>query len=143
MQYRELTKEEKLQVPGLASQDQLVIGGVNEDGEVEMACGVLTIVHLDPVWVRPGDRKKSGFRLVRLWKTVRNRLYDAGVRAVTASVMEDFPGAPYDKEVEHLAIALAGGSELKARIWLIPLTHAHSDSLGDSNGIRSGGPSGG
>jgi hypothetical protein len=129
VEYRELTLEEKEQVPGLPTTDMIVIGAVNDQGEVEAACGIMTVLHLDPLWVNPEKRGKFGFKLLHLWDAVKTKLLGLGGRACTASVMDGFPGPPYDRVVEHLATKLAGGEEVDARIWLIPLTDAHSDTL--------------
>jgi hypothetical protein len=137
VEYRELTFEEKLQVPNLPTPEMLVVGAVNDEGQVEAACGVMQVLHLDPLWVNPEKRGLFGFRLIRLWDAVKARLVKMGAKACTASVMDGYPGPPYDRVVEHLSTKLAGGEEVDARIWLIPLEDAHSDTLGATDGDQT------
>jgi len=129
MEYRELDSEEKAQVPGMHPK-ALAIGAV-EDGKVVAACGVLLAPHLDPLWVTPERRGRSGFALTRLWDAVKSRLLSYGATSVSATVTDGYPPPPYDKVIEHLAVSLAGGEEVKGRYWSIPLVDGENDTLGD------------
>jgi hypothetical protein len=74
--------------------------------------------------------------LVKLWDTIQDKLAAHGVRAVTSSVMDGYPEPPYDKVVEHLSTTLAGGTEIDARIWLIPIGTGNLEE--QSDGERTG-----
>jgi hypothetical protein len=128
MEYRELTVEERKEVPGIVD-GMLAIGAVNGAGEVVACCGVILSPHLDPLWVRPDSRGHSGFVLVRLWGAVKEKLLSLGASSCTSSVIDGNPGPPLDKVIEHLSTTLAGGEEMNARIWLIPLRDAQDDTL--------------
>ena len=120
MEYRELTPEEKAQVPGMHP-GALGIGAVNKKGEVVAACGVILSPHLDPLWVTPNKRGHSGFVLLKLWNAVKERLVSLGATSCTSSVINGYPEPPLDAVIEHLSTVLAGGEEMDARVWLIPL----------------------
>ena len=120
MEYRELTEDERSQVPGVIP-GMLVVGAVDETGVVG-ACGIILSPHLDPLWIREDRRGKSGWILIRLWKAVRNKLLSLGASSCTAAVTSDYPGPELERVIEKLSVHLAGGQELDARVWLIPLS---------------------
>jgi hypothetical protein len=126
VEFRELTQDEKMTVPGMHP-GAMAIGAVDEDGKVVAACGVILSPHLDPLWVTEEKRGHSGFVLVRLWEEVARKLRSLGATSCTSSIINGYPQPPLDGVIEHLSTALAGGEELDARIWLIPL--GQSDTL--------------
>ena len=118
IEYRELTEIEKQQVPGLLK-GQTVVGAV-EDETVLAACGLISVVHLDPVWVHPSKRR-SMFLLRRLWEATKRHLAGLGVPVVTGSIIEGMPEPPLDVVVERLILRLAGGKELHGRFFMMPI----------------------
>lgn len=133
MEYRELTTEERTTVPDIHDR-MVVVGAVNDEGQVVAACGIILSPHLDPLWVHPDRRGRAGFALVNLWVAVKEKLLSLGASSCTSSVIDGYPEPPYDRVIEHLSTTLAGGHEVKARIWLIPLKDAHDDNLTEAEG---------
>lgn len=54
---------------------------VDEAGAVVAMCGLISAIHLDPVWIRE-DHRNSPNILRRLWESTRQSLAVIGVRGV-------------------------------------------------------------
>lgn len=119
---RLLTRAETESVPGM--QDPIpgslfAVGLVDEKG-VAAACGVFLVVHADPIWIRP-DLRNSGKLLLHLWEEAEKeiRLRNFGSEVFVGMTPEN-PGQPTEGLVERMCL-FAGGSELKARFFVVPV----------------------
>ena len=123
MEYRELTRDELGRVPGALEplpQSMVGVGAVSDDGEVVAACGMYTVVQLDPLWVRE-DYRKSPVILKRLWESTRAFLAAKGVKSVFSGVLDGYPGPEHESVIERLSVRLAGGKPFGGRIWVIEI----------------------
>lgn len=119
MEYRELTTDEREQVPDL--QDGAVgIGAVDELGEVVAAVGLFSIVHMDPVWIR-GESRKSPFLLRRLWDATKKACQEHDIHVLTGSMIDGVPGEEHEEVVAKLMLRLCGGRELHGRFFMMPV----------------------
>lgn len=84
MIFKILDASEHAQIPPEAigghtlPEGSLVAVGMEEGRIVAVWCAV-TVVHLEPLWIRE-DRRKSTYILRRLWMTLRNALASLGVK---------------------------------------------------------------
>lgn len=130
MIYRRLTQEEIARVPGVQTpvpKSFHAIGAVDDEGNVIAALGIFAAVHFDPLWVRE-DKRGSGIILRRLWEAVQRHLRDHDLGDVTVGMLDSNPGPRYESVVEKLCCKLAGGHEVKGRIFTIPFNGRHHDS---------------
>ena len=121
MNFRLLTKEETVTVPGMISPvpDSLfAVGAVDEHG-VAACIGCFAVLHADPVWIRP-DLRANGKTLLRLWEATRAELLARGLGGVEVIMTENVPGEPTESLVAR-ACEKAGGYEVKARTFIVPV----------------------
>lgn len=123
MMIRPLTHAEAATVPGMVEPqpDSLVVmGAVDEAGDVVAALGFFFVVHADPIWVRR-DHRNGGKLLLKLWQEAREFIRRTRMGTdVVVGVTPTNPGPEVEGLVEKLCVA-AGGSELAARFWSIPV----------------------
>jgi hypothetical protein len=119
---RPLTKAEAMTVPGMSDpmpESMTVLGAVDEQG-VAAACGVYFVVHADPIWVRR-DHRNGGRLLLRLWEATRDFVRQTKMgQEVVVGMTPTNPGPGTEELVERMCL-WAGGSELKARFFAIPM----------------------
>ncbi len=119
--FRLLTREEIETVPGMISPvpDSLfAVGSVDEQGVVSCIAGFL-VLHADPLWIRE-DHRHEGRLLLRLWEAFRGELVRRGAKRIEVGMTDKNPGHPTESLVER-ACEFAGGYELKARFFAIPV----------------------
>ena len=126
MNFRLLTRAELETVPGMSDPvpgSLFAVGMVDEKG-VGAACGVFQVIHLathaDPLFVRP-DLRNGGKLLLRLWEATQKEIVwrQLGPEVLVA-MTETNPGQPTEALIERMCLK-AGGSELKARFFVIPV----------------------
>ena len=122
MEVRLLTREELETVPGMQSpvpESLFAVGAVDEEGVVA-ACGVFLVLHADPIWIRP-DMRHAGKLPLQLWRAAQEEIAARRLgMEVFVGMTEDNPGQPTEDLVARMCIA-AGGEELKARFFVIPV----------------------
>jgi len=96
------------------------VGAVDEQGVVA-AIGVFLVLHADPLWIRE-DYRNRGKLPLELWEATKAEITrgNLGPEVLWVCMTEDKPGPPTENVVARLCQA-AGGSELKARFFTIPV----------------------
>lgn len=119
---RPLSYEEAAKVPGMADPmpgSMMAMGAVDDSGEVVAAIGCYFVVHADPIWVREDHR--HGKLLVRLIDAAKNAVRETRMGSeVFVSMTPDNPAPETQKAVEKIW-RYAGGSEVDARFFVIPV----------------------
>ena len=122
-EFRLLTRPEVESVPGMVSpipNSLFAVGMVDEKG-VAAAIGIFFVLHADPVWIRE-DRRNGGKLPLELWEAAKAEIVrgDLGPEILWVGMTDEKPGQPTEGLVERM-IAKAGGEELKARFFVIPV----------------------
>ncbi len=122
-EFRLLTRPEIESVPGIVNPiptSLFAVGAVDEKG-VAAAIGVFLVLHADPIWIRE-DRRNGGKLPLELWEAAKGEILrgNLGPEVLWMAMTEDNPGQPTENTVERM-IAKAGGAELKARFYVIPV----------------------
>ena len=120
MKFRILTREEAATVPGIIDPmptSLTAVGAVDEKG-VACCIGLFLVLHADPLWIRE-DHRHSGKLPLHLWQATREIAEVYGPE-VYVGMSEDKPGQPLEGTVARM-MEFAGGQELKARFFTIPL----------------------
>lgn len=122
MQYRRLKPEELATVPGVDEipPSMVAIGAVNDCGEVVGCVGIYAALHLDPLWIRE-DYRKSPFLIRRIWERLKAEMNAEGVHQVEVGMLDTNPGPENEENVVRIVKDLAGGEEVKGRIFVINL----------------------
>jgi len=122
-EFRLLTRPEMEAIPRV--QEPLpgsffAVGMTDEQG-LAAACGVFLVVHSDPIWIRP-DLRNSGKLLLRLWEATSKEIAWRRLGPeVFVGMTDTNPGQPTEGLVERMCLA-AGGAELKARFFTVPVS---------------------
>jgi hypothetical protein len=123
-EFRLLTRAEMEAIPGIADPipgSMFAVGMVDEKG-LAAACGVFFVVHGDPIWVRE-DLRKTGVAK-ELWEATRKEIEWRNMGPeIFFSMSETIPGQPTEDRLAAAAIK-AGGHELKARFFVVPVMEA-------------------
>lgn len=135
-EFRLLTRAELESVPGMADpipSSLWAMGMVDEKG-VGAACGVFLVIHADPIWIRP-DLRNGGKLLLRLWEATKKEIVwrNLGPELLLVGMTDANPGQPTEALVERMCLT-AGGEELKARFFVIPVSSSEEES---SDGERT------
>lgn len=83
---------------------------VNDKDELVAVCGLVSIVHLDPLWVRE-DYRHHPTLLKHLWTSIRAYMISLGVKVALS--VADKPVA------QRLLTRLVGAQELPGRVYAI------------------------
>jgi len=123
-EFRLLTRPEMESIPGIVDPipgSMFAVGMVDEKG-LAAACAVFFVVHGDPIWVREDLRKTGVAR--ELWEATRKEIEWRNMGPeVFFGMSEHTPGQPTEDRLAAAAI-LAGGHELKARFFVVPVMEA-------------------
>lgn len=121
-EFRLLTREEMESVPGMSDPipgSLFAVGSVDSKG-VSAAIGVFLVLHADPLWIRE-DLRAHGKLPLRLWEATRREIMERRLGPeMFVGMTEDNPGQPVEGLVERMC-KTAGGSEIKARFFVIPV----------------------
>ena len=122
MEIRLLSPDELATVPGMVDpipESLFGVGAVDEQG-VAACIGVFLVLHADPIWVRP-DKRNGGKLPLHLWEAARDEIIRRRLGPeVFVGMTPDNPGQPTEGLVERMC-EYAGGSELKARFFVLPV----------------------
>ena len=122
MDFRLLTRAELETVPGMSDPvpgSLFAVGAVDEQG-VAAGIGVFLVMHADPIWIRE-DLRGHGKLPLRLWEATRREIMERSLGSeLFVGMSEDNPGQPTEGLVERMLMA-AGGSEIKARFFVVPV----------------------
>jgi hypothetical protein len=124
LKFRILTREEAATVPGMVDpmpESLTAVGAVDPSGVV-CCIGLFLVLHADPIWIRD-DWRNSGKLPLHLWQATRDVASVLGPE-VFVGMSEDNPGQPTESLVERM-VESAGGQELKARFFTIPVGAEH------------------
>ena len=121
-EYRLLTRAEAATVPGMVDPlpDSLFVMGAIDESGIIAAVGAFTAVHLDPLWIREDKRKCTPCMLRKLWENMHAELWRRGADGIEVGMTETNPGQPTEGMIERMC-KMAGGHEIKARFFLIPI----------------------
>jgi hypothetical protein len=121
-EFRLLTREEMESVPGMSDpipSSLFAVGSVDSKG-VSAAIGVFLVMHADPIWIRE-DMRAHGKLPLRLWEATRREIIERQLgQEVFVGMTPDNPGQPTERLVERMC-GVAGGSEVQARFFVIPV----------------------
>jgi len=122
MDFRVLTREELESVPGMSDpipSSLFAVGSVDSKG-VSSAIGVFLVMHADPIFIRE-DMRARGKLPLRLWEATRREIIERRLgQELFVGMTADNPGQPTEGLVERMC-QTAGGSELKARFFVVPV----------------------
>jgi len=82
-------------------------------------CGVFTVIHADPLWVRE-DYRRSPVLLRRLWRATKDAILKRGGSGVQVGMTDVDPGEPTESMIARMC-EFAGGHEIEARFFMIPI----------------------
>jgi hypothetical protein len=122
-EFRLLSRAEIESIPGIVDpipKSLFAVGMVDEQG-VAAAIGVFLVLHADPIWIRP-DKRNAGKLLLGLWNATKAEILrgQMGPEVLVVGMTDNVPGQPIEDLIERLCLT-AGGNEVKARFFVIPV----------------------
>jgi hypothetical protein len=95
--FRELAQSEFSQIPPealdgrqLPTDNCRVVAGIDKDGRIAAVWCAIAVVHLEPLWIRP-DQRRSAYILKRLWQNLRSILRTLGVQSTLTVIADSVP----------------------------------------------------